>query len=433
MPTIIERELKQAIVSELETEKIILVTGPRQSGKTTLLTQIADQLKSKGEQVYFYNFDRVADLEFFRSQQKIEAFLKIRSIRSTLYIFIDEVQRKKDAGNFFKYFYDAGLNVKFVFSGSSSVELTDAFGDALTGRKRIFTLLPLSIKEISQGQFGEEWEFAGMGEPLAIEHINSVVEQSLIWGNYPEVNSKKTPESRLKTLGELYESYVQKDVKDLLRVKNVSGFNLLVKVLAHNIGNPIVVEDLVRQTGLHTATVNSYLDILEGTMILTRTDNYNPEFSDKLPKSQRYYFLDNGMRNYALGQLNDDFRADYQQLAANLLFSELLKRSKASLYQQENQLIDKIDIQEASIYHYQTYSDNHVDFIVIPKLTNQPLPVVVRYPDDTDKLGKKIHEYINTQAPKQLFIITKGKNKTEEIKNCTVNFLSLSEFITKLS
>lgn len=443
MPALIKRELQQAITEELASDKIILVTGPRQSGKTTLLTQIASELKRQGEQVYFYNFDRTADLDFFSNQQKVEAFLRIRSIKSILYIFIDEVQRKKDAGNFFKYFYDAGLKVKFIFSGSSSVELTDAFGDALTGRKRIFTLLPLSIKEIFQGQYPDEWAYAALGEPLANEHINEIVSQSLIWGNYPEVTHKKTPETRIKTLGELYESYVQKDVKDLLRVKNVSGFNLLVKVLAHNVGNAIVVEDLVRQTGLHTATVNSYLNILEGTMILARTDNYNPDFSDKLPKSQRYYFLDNGMRNYALGQLNDDFRADYKQLAANLLYAELLKRSYAGTLNAVNQDLPEgtaqelkastINIQEANIFHYQTYSDNHVDFIIVPKLLNQPIAVVVRYPEQGEKLGKKIHEYLNTQKPKQLYVITKAYSQTGIVKDCEVIHLTLAEFIAKLS
>lgn len=419
MSQTVDRAIKDQLLEELESDKIIILTGPRQSGKTTLLRALADELKAKNEQVYFYNFDRMADMDFFSKQQKVEAFLNIRSIKSKLYVFIDEVQRKKDAGNFFKYFYDAGLNVKFIFSGSSSVELTDTFGDALTGRKRLFTLFPLSLREIGKSILAEEFEYAEMGEPIAVEKLGVAIEEGMIWGSYPEVYGKKSESAKLRALEELYESYVQKDVKDLLRVKNIAGFNMLVKILAHNVSQPVVVEDIVRQTGLHANTVNSYLDILEGTLIIGRTDNYNPNFDDKLPKSKRYYFIDNGMRNFALAQMQSGFRTDYRSLAVNLVYTELRK------YIEYNGV-------GAEIYHYQTYSDNNVDFIVKPKRSEQILPVVVRYPEDNLKLGKKIHEYINTNEPKQLFVVTKELVDETVIKNCQIRFLPLTELVATL-
>jgi hypothetical protein len=234
---------------------------------------------------------------------------------------------------------------------------------------------------------------------------------------------------------------VQKDVKDLLRVKNISGFNLLVKVLAHNIGNPIVVEDLVRQTGLHTATVNSYLDILEGTMIISRTDNYNPEFSDKLPKSQRYYFVDNGMRNFSLGMMSDEYRGDMQQLAANLIYSELIKHSQADIAEAEDSsaevdsavATEMIPVQNSDIFHYQTYSDNHIDFIIAPKMGSDVLPVFVQYPEDNEKLGKKIHEFINSHEPKKMIVVTDELAEDIEVKGCQVKFIPLHEFLAKLN
>jgi len=417
---IYQRELKKLIEAELNTTKIILITGPRQAGKTTLLQEIAEGLKQKQEQVYFYNFDRIADLEFFNNQQKIEAFLKIRSIKSKLYIFVDEVQRKKDAGNFFKYFYDAGLNVKFIFSGSSSLELTSSFGDALTGRKQVFSLLPLSILEIAES-LGEELEFAKQGDPIALAKFKELIELTLVWGNYPDVVQKQESE-QLKSLGELYESYVQRDVKDLLRVKNISGFNLLVKIIAHNAGKSVFVEDLVRSTGLHNITINSYLDILEGTNIIARTENYNPDFLDNLPKSNHYYFLDNGLRNYALGQLQSEFRTDYQQLAANLIYSELRKVLANKHYDNNGE----------RLFHFQTYSDNHLDFIYAPKLLSEIIPIVVRYPDNNRKLGKKIHEYINTKLPTKLYIVTNNYEEEQIIKSCKILFVPLEQFIISI-
>ncbi len=413
------RILKKAIEKEIDNNKILIITGPRQSGKTTLLRKISENLESNNKQIHYYNFDRVADLDFFNKQQKIEAFLKIRSLKQRMYIFIDEVQRKKDAGNFFKFFYDEDINAKFIFSGSSSVELTSSFGDALTGRKRMFTLLPLNIEEIASTLLKEEYKFAQMKEPQALNKMNEIIDNILVWGSYPEVTQKALETKKMQALSELYESYVQKDVKDLLRVKNIKGFNLLVKYLAHSVGEPLVIEDLVRQTNMHAKTVNSYLDILEGTLIIARIENFNPEFEKTLPKSTRYFFIDNGMRNYVLNQLNIDFRTDYKKLAANLVYTEIRKFL-------ENKKTNKIF---ADIFHYQTYSDNHIDFIISSKTNKKFLPILIRYPQDKEKLGKKGHEYINTRTPDKLIIITKDLEKESAEKNCLIKYIPLNQFL----
>ncbi len=451
---IVPRAVQKEIEAELDNNKILLITGPRQAGKSTLLGLLADKVRKRegqkqvggigskdtltagamadvntaASQVFHYNFDRTADLEFFSKQQKVEAFLSIRSLKSRLYIFIDEVQRKKDAGNFFKYFYDAGLNVKFIFSGSSSIELTDSFGDALTGRKRVFYLYPFGFKEILGISAPEDpqlfIDLAEVGEPSVQQKLETILEQSLIWGGYPEVAQKQLENAKLKALSELYESYVQRDVKDLLRVKNVSGFNHMVKLLAHQIGSPLVAEDIVRQTGLHAGTVSSYLDILEGTSILSHTENFNPDFDPKLPKSKFYYFIDNGLRNYALGQLQSGFRTDYQQLAANLVFSELLKLKQAGSGQ--------------NIYHYQTYSDNHIDFVLTDGLGGGATgglnggnftPILIRYQDNSTTLGKKVHEFLAAKKPEKLIIITRDLEETLEVKGAQVEFTPLSRFL----
>lgn len=459
--TYYERMAAAPLALELDTDKITIITGPRQSGKTTLLEGLRDALTEQNLTVHYYNFDRSADLSFFKDQQKVEAFLKIRSLKSKLFILIDEVQRKKDAGTFFKYFYDDKLNVKFVFSGSSSLELLDNFGDALTGRKRQFTLLPLAVREIGRSRLGkDEFELLEHGEPQAQGQFNAIAEEALVWGGYPEVVVKATEQAKFIALSELYESYVQRDVKDLLRVKNVEGFNLLVKLLAHRVGEAIVVEELVRQTGMHANTVNSYLDILEGTLIIGRTDNFNPDLSDKLPKSKRFYFLDNGLRNYALGQLQTDFRPDARQLAANLVFAELNKlaeyirllraggaagkddwtftdfsgsKKSSDPTNSANSTDNSILTKPFSVNHFHTYSDNHVDFILSPQTGGSFTPITVRYGEHQTKLGKKIHEFINTHSPGKFIIIT-GKTESgevvrEQVKGCEVISVPLGVFL----
>ncbi len=471
----VNRYLYKKLQSELANDKILLLIGPRQSGKTTLLKLIASELEDIGEEVFFYNFDRTADLDFFSRQQKVEAFLKIRSLKKRLYIFIDEVQRKKNAGTFFKYFYDAGVNVKFIFSGSSSIEITNSFGDALTGRKRVFNLLPLSANEILEYTLAGEYQYAKEGEPLALSKVKESLEDLLIWGGYPEVtseemlhggkmlhsgkmgmqgvtgnlrpqasetgsmtsNTSNSPTNqdpaynrKLQALGELYESYVQKDVKDLLNVKNISGFNQLVKIIAYNCGENITTEEIVRQTGLHAKTVNNYLDILTGTMIIGTTENYNPD-SLRLPKAKRYYFLDNGMRNYALGQLNSGFRPDTKVLARNTIFSEIQKLLNAFSSSQNTE-----------VYHYQTYADNFIDFILKDRSQGKITPIYITYPIDTIKLGKGFAEFIelfkDNENIEKIIVCTESLENPEtsedirQDKGIEINYLPLEQLILKL-
>ena len=148
---LIKREIFGEIAAHLKAEEITVITGARQTGKTTLFLQLKDYLiarKVKESQIRFFNLDLINDLFALNNQGDFIKFLKEELKRERfIYCFIDEVQRIENAGRFLKGIYDLKLAVKFVVSGSSSLEMKAKISEPLTGRKRIFHLWPFSFPE----------------------------------------------------------------------------------------------------------------------------------------------------------------------------------------------------------------------------------------------------------------------------------------------
>ena len=143
---IIKRSVLPLLIAHLENPEISLLVGPRQSGKTTLMLQLIDRLKAEVKKYIYLNLDIERDEAFFISQAKL-----LEKIRSELgsgpgYVFIDEIQKKENAGIFLKGIYDMGLPYKFIVTGSGSIELKEKIYESLAGRKRVFEIFPLSLK-----------------------------------------------------------------------------------------------------------------------------------------------------------------------------------------------------------------------------------------------------------------------------------------------
>ncbi len=148
----IKRDIFEPIISHLQEKEITVIIGPRQVGKTTILNQIEKHLLHKNnisnKNIFRFNLDIATDRELFQKQEDVIAFIKNRQVNEEkMYFFIDEVQRIKNAGIFIKGIYDLNLDVKFIITGSLSLEIKAKVQESLTGRKRIFQVLPLTINE----------------------------------------------------------------------------------------------------------------------------------------------------------------------------------------------------------------------------------------------------------------------------------------------
>jgi len=143
----IKRTLLEPLTAHISQKEISFIVGPRQAGKTTIMYLLKDWLEKNGERTLFLNLDIESDKQFFDSQADLVRKIELELGKHKGYVFIDEIQRKEDAGIFLKGIYDMNLPYKYIVSGSGSVELKERIHESLTGRKRIFGLSTLSFEE----------------------------------------------------------------------------------------------------------------------------------------------------------------------------------------------------------------------------------------------------------------------------------------------
>jgi len=147
MDTNIKRDLQKSLENHLLNKEITLIVGPRQAGKTFLMRIIQERLNKKGLKTLFMNLDIEADKKFFVSQNSLIEKIRLELGKNGGYVFIDEMQRKENAGLFLKGIFDSNLPYKLIVSGSGSLELKEKIHESLAGRKRVFELNTLNFNE----------------------------------------------------------------------------------------------------------------------------------------------------------------------------------------------------------------------------------------------------------------------------------------------
>jgi len=336
---IIKRTIFSQIASHINEPEMTMILGPRQTGKTTLLAQLKNYLLenkiSQEKNILIFNLDFISDLELFKSQAEFFNYLKARTGKEKLYVFVDEAQRVENAGVFFKGIYDKKLPVKFVLTGSSSFELKANLSEPLTGRKMIFTVYPFNFYEylLSKDEH--------LAELLNLEDISNYDKKSLLnnlygfmnYGGYPRVALEENEEKKRQLLKEIYSSYIEKDIIGLLRIKNFSGYAKLMKIIAEQIGGLANYHELSQTAGLSFRTIESYLEILEQTFVIERITPFFKNIRKELSKMPKIYFIDPGLRNSSINSFKSlEIREDRGALLENYVFSALTKKKKENLH-----------------------------------------------------------------------------------------------------
>ena len=298
----IARVLQTAIQSRLFKNKAILLFGPRQCGKSTLVeTLLADR-----EYLYLNGDDAdVREILSNTTSTKLSVIAGKHNI-----IFIDEAQRIPNIGLTLKIFTDQLKNIQVIATGSSAFELSSQVNEPLTGRKYEFMLYPLS--------FGEMAAYHGL------LNEKRLIEQRMIYGYYPEIVTKPGEERELIKL--LADSYLYKDLLMLEQLKKPAILEKLLKALALQIGSEVNYNELSQIVGANKQTIERYVDLLEKAYVVFVLPALNRNVRNEIKKGKKIYFYDCGIRNAVINNFKPmSSRTDAGALWENFIIAERVK------------------------------------------------------------------------------------------------------------
>lgn len=305
LPRLLETKLKTELIRG---KKGVVIYGPRQVGKTTLVNKIIANL---GYKTLILNGDqRGAWWESLTSRDLAKIKLLVSGYEA---VFIDEAQRIPEIGLNLKIILDNFPGLRVVVTGSSSLDLASKISEPLTGRVYTYKLLPISQGELSL-----------VFTPLEREEQR---EERLVFGAYPEIFSLESAAAKSEYLRQISTSYLYKDLLEFGDIRNSSKIHDLLKLLAFQIGSQVSLTELAVTLEISRVTVDRYIDLLEKSFIVFRLSGFSRNQRKEVSKMDKIYFYDTGIRN----ALIDDFkllnnRNDAAKLWENFLIVERIKK-----------------------------------------------------------------------------------------------------------
>ncbi|MFH1890661.1 MAG: ATP-binding protein [Candidatus Kuenenbacteria bacterium] len=414
-PKYIKRSLFDKVSKHLDNKEITVITGPRQVGKTILLKQLQEYLtqekKTDPRLIFYFNLDIIKDRELFDSQTEFIEFIREKSRQGKIYVFIDEAQKVKEAAVFFKGVYDSDLPVKLILTGSSTLEIRDKIHESLTGRKRVFHLLPLSFIEILSWCNPALFELVKTNKKIIKydhQQIFKYFSDYCIYGGYPQVVLAKEASEKESYLNEIFSSYIEKDIIGFLKIENESNFIKLVKLLAAQIGNLVNVAEVSALVNTDRYSTDRYLSNLAKTFV---TYNLRPFYSNarqEIVKAFKIYFIDNGLRNLSLGKLNQSLneRIDKGELLENVILKELLILQSDQLF---------------NLKFWRSKQKAEVDFIIEKGLDIMPMEIKSNI--SSSKLSKSFLGFIERYKPRKALVVNLNYQGQRKIGKTKIFFI----------
>lgn len=373
-----------------EAPEITILYGPRQVGKSQEIYHIIQELlKDRPSDIFLYNLDIVPD-EFESPDTFISSITAQKSnLKNKTYVFLDEAQRLKNAGLFVKYIYDQKENIKFILTGSASMDIKAKIKEPLTGRKKEFYLSPLTLQEIL--------EFKGIktGQiTSSFPAVEKTIDEYLLFGGYPEVATLNSKTLKRDKIAEIAQTYTLKDISDFFNFESSRTLQIVARFLAENIANLLSKENISKIAGIPKYQTEKALEALEKSFIIKLIPPLAKAPSKELVHRPKVFFQDLGIRNALLNKLDPTLiQADKGQLFENAIATEL-----QSLYGQN------------SLRFWRTTNQTEVDFVII-KPNNRGDAIETKYQWENKKTLPKNLKSLKKQYPdfiENLKIISKS-------------------------
>lgn len=381
----IHRELENVIKEAIECFSVISITGPRQSGKSTLLKYLFPQFKK-------YSLKDVNIREFAKNDPI--AFLN----QTTDGMFIDEVQKIPELLEYIQGIVDDNPERKFLLSGSSNFEVLHGLCESLPGRAGVYELMPMSFGEAKK--------------QLENKNINALLYEGL----YPAVCSGK---NKAKFFYPSYvKTYLEKDVRDLLHIQDQLQFLKFMKLCAARVGSLFNASEVANEVGVDSKTITRWLSVLQASYLVTLLPPYYQNISKRLVKTPKLYFNDPGLACYLL-DVETERQLDRDKMRGalfeNYIVMEVIKHRL-------NQGL------EGGVFFYRDSNQNEVDILL--KQEGELVAIEVKssmtYNTSFEKTLKKIDQCVEIPV-KHKVIIYNGdfENTTGKIK--LINYRHIDE------
>jgi len=371
--SMIDRTIENRIENKIGRGKAIMIIGPRQVGKTTLIRKYLANADYK-----FFDGDDPVIREVLNTPntEEIKMLLGNKKV-----IFIDEAQRIENIGLTMKIIIDQFKDVQLWISGSSSFSLYNKLNEPLTGRKWEYQLFPISWEEFENSQGYLEAKMQ--------------LENRLIFGMYPDVINNPGEETEI--LQTLVESYLYKDVLSYAGIKKPEILNKLIRALALQIGSEVNYNELSRMIGIDKNTIEKYINILEQGYVIFRLPSFSRNIRNEIKKGKKIYFYDNGIRNTVIKSMNGlSFRNDVGELWENFLVSERLKQNSYK-------------IRLVSSYFWRTTQQQEIDYV--------------------EEMNMKLYAYEFKWNPKKKSRISKTFTNKYDAEELVINKDNFREFV----
>ncbi len=327
----IPRLIYDQVADKLKPNQVVVIYGARQVGKTTLINKLISKIKRK---YLFVNADFSSEREWL-SSLNLEVYK--RYLTGVELLVIDEAQRVENIGLALKIIVDNIPSIRVLVSGSSSLELANKISEPLTGRKYVFKLYPMAVKELET--------------VYAKNRLVSILEELLIYGQYPKIFKLASKSEKEDYLFEVAESYLFKDVLNLTNIRKSSTLYRLLQLLAYQIGSEVSASKLSNSLDLDKKTVLKYLDLLEQTFVIHSLPAFSRNKRKEVSKSRKYYFWDLGIRNALIKDFRSlDLRNDVGGIWENFIVNERIK------------LAEYLNLRK-DFYFWRTYWGSEIDLV----------------------------------------------------------------------